>query len=314
MKIIQYQKGKPISEPGIYSGVPIDTYHGADLCDGPSISSGGLRKIFNESPAHYFASSPYNPEREPPKPTAAMTLGRAAHHLLLGEDDFSTLFIMRPEMIGGEPWQGNRTVCKAWLRDQAAAGRTVLAGDDTKAIRGMARSLAAHPLVQSGILNGLVEHSMIWRCKDTGVWKKSRPDNIPNDSGDFADLKTTTSVLAPDLMRTLADFSYHQQGALIAEGFHELTGNSDSTFTLVFVEKAPPYCCRIVTLWNADLVRGERQNYAASEIFADCLAKNEWPGPGEDDDTEFMALPEWMAKRIDAKLDKLAMKGTTDGT
>lgn len=305
MRIREYERGKPISEPGIYSGVPIDTYHSASLCDAPSISSGGLRKIFNESPAHYFAGSPYNPERDPPEPTAAMTLGRAAHHLLLGEDDFSTLFIMRPDLIAGEPWHGNRTVCKSWARAQAAAGRTVLTGEDIKSVRGMARSLAAHPMIQSGILNGLVEHSMVWKCKDTGVWKKARPDNIPNDSGDFADLKTTVSVLTPDLQRTLADFSYHQQGALIGEGFHNLTGNRDATFTLVFVEKKPPYCCRIVTLWNDDLLRGERQNYAAAAIFADCLGKNYWPGPGEDDDTEFMALPEWMAQRIETKLTKL---------
>ncbi len=37
--IVTRYDGQPITAPGIYSGVPIDTYHGPDLCAGPSISS-----------------------------------------------------------------------------------------------------------------------------------------------------------------------------------------------------------------------------------------------------------------------------------
>lgn len=303
MNIIPYAKGQVITKPGIYSGVPISAYHSQAICDGPSISSSGLRKIFNESPAHFYATWDGNPEREEADESAALIIGRAAHHLLLGEDDFSTTFIMRPETIDGAAWQGNRTACKAWLKQQAAEGRTVLKPDDIKTIRGMAKSLAAHPLIDSGILNGLVEHSMFWKCKDTGVWKKARPDCIPNDSGDFADLKTTVSVLRDDLQRTLADYAYHQQGALICEGYNILTGNKESTFTLVFAEKSPPYCVRVVTLWNDDLVRGESQNYIAANTFAKCLETGEWPGPAGAD-AEYMALPEWMQKRIDRKLDE----------
>lgn len=303
MNIIPYRKGKPITESGIYSGVPIDVYHGANLCDGPSISSSGLRTIFNDSPAHYWSSSPYNPECEAAAESSAFTLGRAAHHLLLGEDDFSTTFIMRPDEIDGAPWQGNRTACKAWIKQQEAERRTVLKPDDIRIIRGMAKALAAHPLIDNGILNGLVEHTMVWRCKDTGVWKKARPDCIPNDSGDFADLKTTVSVKFDDVQRTLADYGYHQQGALICEGYHALTGNKESSFTLVFVEKSPPYCVRVTTLWNEDLARGELQNSAATDLFVKGFKKNEWPGPGGTD-AEYMALPEWMQKRIDRRIDE----------
>jgi hypothetical protein len=303
LKIIPHKRSTKISQPGIYSGVSIAEYHG-DLCDAPSISSSGLRTIFNESPAHYWCHSPFNPEREPQEESEAFTLGRAAHHLLLGEDEFSTLFIQRPEEIAGKPWQGNRLECKGWLAKQAKEGRTVLKPEDIKAIRGMARSLAAHPLVQNGILNGIVEHSLVWKCKDTDLWKKARPDCIPNASGDFCDLKTTTSVMTQDLQRTIAEFGYHQQGALICEGYHAITGKNAESFSLCFVEKAPPYCCRVVTLWHDDLIRGERQNYAAMWDFARCLEKGEWPGPG-DSDAEYLALPEWLTKRVDHQLEKL---------
>ena len=298
--IRDYVRGQKISEPGIYRGVPMQVYHGADLCDGPSISSSGLRKIINQSPAHYWVSSPYNPDRIEREETKALTFGRAAHHLLLGEDDFSTLFIVRPDK-----WDSWRTdASRAWRDEQEADGRTVLIPAELDTIRGIAKSLAVHPLVRAGILNGAIEQTMVWRCKETGIWKKARPDAMPNDSGDFADLKTTTSVRDDDLIRTLAEYQYHAQGALICEGWHALTGNSASSFSLVFAEKSPPHCVRIVTLRDEDLARGERQNYQAAAIFAQCMQSGEWPGPGKAD-AEYLPLPDWYQKRVDRQFEEL---------
>lgn len=302
--ITPWKRGMVIDRPGIYSGVPMSVYHSQALCDGPSVSSSGLRKIFNESPAHFYCTWDGNPAREDDGDSAALILGRAAHHLLLGEAEFSTLFIGRPENIAGAPWQGNRTVCREWLKEQEAAGRTVLKPDDIKTIRGMAQALAAHPLVQAGALQGNVEMTLCWPCKDTGIWKKSRPDVIPNDSGDMVDMKTTTSVLRDELQRTIATYGYSQQGALIHEGWQAVTGKAPESFTLCFVEKSPPYCVRFVTLWHEDLMRGERQNYAAAQTFKRCLEANEWPGPGGAD-AEYLALPEWMQKRIDGQLERI---------
>lgn len=304
MQPIKHTPGTPIAAPGIYSGVHIDTYHSQQLCDGPSISSSGLRTIFNESPAHFFCRWDGNPEREPEAPNASLTLGSAAHHLLLGEDQFSTRFIKRPDELAGEPWHSNRKVCKAWLAEQRIAGRAVLTDDQVKTIKGMARSLASHPMVKQGVLNGAVEQSMVWRCKDTGLWKKSRPDCIPSSSGDFVDLKTTASVQDDDLKRTIYEYGYHQQGAMVCEGWTALTGQKDTSFTLVFVEKAPPYCVRVISLTDEDLARGERQNFRAMQTFVRCLDTGEWPGPGKSD-AEYLYLPDWAVKRIDYQIEQL---------
>lgn len=290
--------GQPITKPGIYSGVPMEVYHGANLCDGPSVSSSGLRKIVNQSPAHYFCESPYNPDRIEQKETEALTFGRAAHHLLLGEDDFNTLYVVRPDK-----WDSWRTdAAKQWKIAQEEQGRTVLLPGKLETIRGIARSLASHPLIDAGILNGAIEQTIVWRCKDTGVWLKARPDAIPNDAGDFADLKTTTSVQSADLARAIAEHGYHQQAALIAAGWHALTGHDIASFSFVFVEKSPPFCTRIVTLKDDDLARGERQNYQATKIFAACMASGEWPGPGGAG-AEYLALPTWAQTRIDHQLE-----------
>jgi len=297
VKTVKWQR-KPITEPGIYSGVPMNVYHGADLCDGPSVSSSGLRKISSQSPAHYFCESPYNPNRIEQKETDSLTLGRAAHHLLLGEDDFNTHYVVRPDK-----WDSWRTdASKIWRIDQESAGKTVLLTAQLETIRGMARSLASHPLIDAGILNGAIEQTIVWKCKDNGVWLKARPDAIPNDAGDFADLKTTTSVQSADLARTIAEYGYHQQAALIAAGWHALTGKDVASFSFVFVESKPPFCTRIVTLRDDDLARGERQNFVAIKTFAHCMETGEWPGPGGAD-AEYLALPSWAQARIDHQLE-----------
>jgi hypothetical protein len=302
---IPHKRGHLITTPGIYSGVNMADYHGAQLCDGPSVSSSTLRTITTMSPAHAWVTHPLNPNRIEPEETAAFILGRAAHHLLLGEDSFSTIFVARPDELGGEAWHGNKKICRAWLAGQKLQGRTVLTGEQIETIRGMARSMIAHPLIRAGILNGGIEQSYVWKCKETGLWKKARPDATPNDSGDFCDLKTTNSVLTEDLQRTIADYAYHQQGALICEGWYALTGSNASSFTLVFIEKRAPFCIRVVTLRDDDLARGEQQNAAAMATFARCLETNEWPGPGGAD-AEFLSLPAWAQGRIDHQLEQLA--------
>lgn len=293
-----------ITADGVYR-VSLDRYHNdLSLFDGPSISSSGLRTIFNQSAAHYWCTSPMNPERVIPKEEAHFILGRAAHHLLLGEDAFSTLFIVRPEKW--DSWRTNDA--KAWKSDQENAGRTVLIPQQIEIIRGMAKSLSQNALVRVGLLNGEVEQSLVWKDKETGIYCKSRPDCIPNDSGDVADLKTTTDVGYDELSRTIGMCGYHMQAALVGEGFKTVFKRPMTSFSLCFVEKEPPYCVRVVTLKDCDLQRGAKANRAALRIFADCLEKGVWPGPGDADEASFIEIPVWMQTRIDKELEYRGIK------
>lgn len=296
-----------ITKPGLYGKVPIDLYHSGKICDGPSISSSGLRKIFSESPAHYWAESPLNPNRIEPDDKSHFTLGRAVHHLMLGEPFFAKLFAIQPAEYttdDGEskPWNNNAKKCREWHAVRAKEGRSVITGKEVEHIKGMAESLGKHPLIRAGALNGQIERSGFVKDKATGVWLKTRPDSIPTDSGDYTDLKTTTSVLWNDLVRTIGDFGYHQQLSLIRRVAREL-GLPFTSATLVFIEKQPPYCVRVVTVKDHDLDRGEKQNAASLKIFADCLKSKHWPGPGGDlEDAEYIELSDFAQKRIDEKL------------
>ena len=291
MKITKWD-GKPITKPGWYSNISIERYHAANMCDGPAVSSSNLRTCWLKSPAHMYAEWAENPEAEPRESTRAMILGAAAHHLLLGEEEFKLKFIGRPETYRDlktaveKPWNNNSHACQDWNAMQEAAGKVIVTVKELKAIVEMAKSLSLEPLVQEGLLRGEVETSGFFKDDETGLWVKVRPDVIPS-GGDFVDLKTATEVTTIALMSAIRSYSYHQQGALVWEAC-EAFGHPFESFMLLFVETTRPFCARTVPLFDDDLARGRMQNRAMLRTIRKCLDTNHFPGPGEG---ELRALP-----------------------
>lgn len=299
-----------ISEPGVYA-LDIDSYHGQP-CVGPSISSSGLRTIWSESPAHFWARSSLNPKRLPEDDKPQFAVGRLAHKLLLeGREGIEDEFAVRPD-----EWSDWRSKdARLWKEAQTLAGKTVITPADLESVTGMAESLAAHPLVKAGILDGFVERSLIWKDEETGVWLKARPDVIPNASGDFSDLKSTTSVTTDALQKSIASFGYHVQGALVGMAAKAVLGLEMQTFTLVWVEKTAPWCVRVTTLLPEDLERGAMQVRSALRTFARCLETGSWPGPGGDrQDGEYIQLPAYASKRIDTELELQEAEASNDNS
>lgn len=290
MKVIPWN-GEKITAAGCYSGLPIELYHG-DCTDGPGISSSGLRTIESKTPLHYWVNSYLNPDRLPSEPKDHFTFGHAAHCLLLSEDGFREKFVVRPEK-----WKDWRTdAAKAWKLEQQEAGREVLVADDIKVIRHIAAQLAADPLVASGILQGAVEHSLIWKDAPTGVWLRARPDVIPSADGVLVDLKTTTDASPEAVQRSVLSLGYAMQGALAGIGLETVLGAKMTDFVLVWLEKKPPYAVRISPVDNEWIYWARRQLRRAIDTFAKCVETNKWPGyEGE----ETISMPQWLRTRFE---------------
>lgn len=289
--------GQPIATPGLYKGVPLPLYH-QQLTVTPSISSSGQRTIWDKSAAEYFDTSYLNPDRPDEPERAHFSVGRAAHHLLLlGRKGFDEEFVVRPE-----EFDSYRTKdAKKWKANHLDAGFTIITAQELVDIAGMAKSLAAHPMIRAGILDGLVERTIVFRCPHTGVFVKSRPDAIPTDE-DFSDLKTCADLSDNALQRTITTFGYHQQGATVRSAAKHALDIDMRSFSLVCVQKTRPYCVRVVELTKDDLDRGEQQNRVANHYFLRGIETGEWPGPGEQNDAEFMGLQPHAQARIDARL------------
>lgn len=306
LRFTKWRSGS-VGVPGVYEDMPIDRYHSRDVCDGVSISSSGLRRIFSDSPAHYWATSVYNEQRVDDEPSREMVIGRAMHHLMLGESYFAQIFRAAPREVPDAKgvlveWSLRTNYAKEWMDNCKRSGRTAIFPKEIEQIQGMALALGQHPMVKAGAFDGYPERSAFWRDKETGVWLKVRPDVIPNHSGDFVDLKTTGSVQWNDLQRVIAECGYIQQFALMREGFRHL-GLPVASATLIFVERKPPHCVRIVSLKGQDLDRGERMNRHALRAFARCYKSRQWPGPGGvRRDAEEIWSPDWHKDQVEARL------------
>jgi NACalpha-BTF3-like transcription factor len=301
-----YAGGK-ITEPGVYRNVPIDQYHGdVELFSGFSISSSGLRAVLDR-PSLYWGFSPYNPKPFEKPEKDSLEFGKAAHMLLLGEEGFKERYVLRPEKAPGDPdnraWNGNNKYCKGWLEAQAKSGRVVITDTDIGHIRNIAAALAKKEPIRLGILNGRIERSLF--CKDDNIWLKARPDVVPNDSGDFVDLKTAASVDDDSLSKAIYNHGYHVQAGLLRMIVRQVLGpDSFSSFTFVFVEKAPPYDVRVMQLKDEDIDLGEQQARVAIETVKRCLKENRWPGyDGFDREISYTEMPGWAKTRIKIQLE-----------
>lgn len=318
--------GELITEAGIYD-LPIERYH-SQCTDGPSLSSTGIRRLL-QSPAHYWKHSELNPHRVEEEDKDAFILGRAAHHLVLGERDFGKHFVIRPGYRPDDAdlpedkrraWNGNALDCKAWLEAEAKSGRTVLTETQVEKIRGMAGMLPWQrgmtncglqntPLVMGGALSGEIERSLFW--KEGNVWLKARPDAIPGDSNDFSDLKTISSKSPAglsdfDLTRAIRDRRYYVQGAMVGMGADAVLKRTMTGFHLIFVDTGDVHAVSPITIDDDDLVRGERAVFLAIQIFERCLASGVWPGPtARQADARKLPLFDNDRKAFDQHLDTL---------
>jgi hypothetical protein len=287
-----------IDKPGIYA-IAINDYH-SDCCDGPSISSTGLRQIETQSPLHYWCGSPLNPNAAPRESKAAFDFGRAAHCLVLGDPVFRKHFAVRPDKWAD--WLTAKS--RAWRSARSDAGFTVITPDDLDAIRTMASSIDGDDLAAKLARAGDgIEKSLIWKDDATGVWLKSRPDIIIDSMPAIVDLKTTTSASDAALERVMADYGYHMQAALAAEGMKRVLGKDigNDGAVLLFIEKAPPYAVNVKVIDAEALQFGWALCRRSLRTFKQCWDSGKWPGYRGNGGS--LSLPAWETKRLRADVE-----------
>lgn len=292
--------GQKISEPGVYD-MPMGWYHD-DCCVGPSISSSGLRTIWQKSPLHYWYDSYMNPDRDEEDDekveAEALRMGRAAHALLLEPHLFGQMFTTRPPIFAD--WRTQKA--RQWRAEQQLEGKTVLDPAEFQRVHLIAKALKSHELYQQGILEGDIERSIVWQDKKTGVWLKARPDAIPSGSNIFADLKTVRDGRAQQLARHVFQYGYDMQMALGGVGMWEVLRRKVEEFVLVAVESKKPFAVRIAPIAHEEIVPALLMLRWSINKFAECLRTGEWPSFSEDDNS-YIRRSEFERKRIEALLE-----------
>lgn len=292
--------GEVVTGPGQYA-MTMDHYHSQGCCPGPSFSSTGLRKILLESPADFWCQSSLNPEALEPEDTEAFTFGRAAHALLLGDDDFHAKFAIVPTNAPPQPLasqlrmleEGRTLTASAeerlgfWLPfKERHQGKAFLKEEELNDIGHIKAALERNPIA-SVLLDGQPEQSLIWQDEKTGLWLKSRLD-VLSGTGDFADLKSTSQKGKGLILRDIWRHGYDMQLGLGTVAVEEVLGipftpeaYEGRAALLIFAYKKPPYHITPVEVSFDDLHWARLKCRAAIDRAAECLENDDWPGPVE---------------------------------
>lgn len=266
--------------PGFYPGVNALDYH-----RWPGASQSRLKILRDQSPAHLKWAMGH-----PEEPTDAMRLGAAVHTCVLEPDRFAILYVRAPEGDG-------RTKAVKEERAKLATERPdviILRREDYDTCQAIRRTVAEHPLTKH-LLNGDREASAVWTDPETGVLCRGRFDALARGVGAITDLKTANDASPHRFPMSVYQFGYALQGAHYLRGARTLGIEVDS-FSIVAVEKEPPYVVAVYQLHAAAIHDAERELDALLALWARCEASGEWPGYGTEAVT--IDLPSFAPRQI----------------
>ena len=303
-------EGEKITENGFYN-ISLDVHHNQP-CDGPSVTSGVLRKMELWTPADVWAHSKLNPNRWPDKDSPALWLGRAmAAFVENGMEAVMEEFLILPEDKPRRPsvpqiaaynkkgfWSDAAEEGAAFWADIDTDPRTPLTDTEIIMIKDMGGVLALDEGA-SAAMGGVPELTMACRDDETGLWMLARPDTV-NFDGTVTDYKKMNTQGRPFNYRVvdsrITDHGYDMQLGFAADVFERLTDNWPNAAGIVAQWDAAPHHVILREISEEDLRIGQWRNRRAITRFAECLESNHWPGPGED--IAAYQRPEWQYKML----------------
>ena len=264
-------------EPGIYYGISNENYHA-----GPGVSKSQLDDIA-DTPALYLwrKNAPVDTTK-----TKTLDLGTAFHCRVLEPEEFSNRFIVAPEF--NRRTNSGKEEEKAFLRECASTGKTVITAEEGRKIELMYQSVMALPLGQWLVESaGHAESSIYWEDPETGILCRCRPDKIIPEFHWIMDVKTTADIQR--FKTAYYDYRYHVQDAFYSDGYEAQFGVQP---TFVFLVASTTIECgrypvEIFMMGEEAKLAGQLEYHRNLRTLADCLNTDEWPA------IKTLSLPRW---------------------
>lgn len=288
--------------PGIYPGVPMELYHAWDCASNSRLSR------LRQSPAHLKAYL-----EQPPEERSALVIGRAAHATILEPETFDSVYTVAGQCTAIKKDKDRCSNGGTSLHSElgwlcGVHGKGLHAGFSTtqfvlpeamfSACRGMRNAVHAHKAA-SALLAGMhdAELSVVWNDAETGVSCKARFDGLARQiaDGTILDVKTTTDASERAFERSIFSWGYHRQAAFYLDAA-AASGIEARNFVIIAVEKEPPYAVAVYRLTEGAIDAGRDQLRIALARYAECTARNEWPG--YPDEVRDIAIPAYAWAQI----------------
>lgn len=250
-------------EPGIYSNMTAKEYH-------------AMTDVVSNSYLGRLARCPAA-AKVPQEDTPAMLFGRAFHAIILeGEAKFNESFAVPPAF--DRRTKGGKASALAW--EELSKGKDMVSGEDHSTILYMADAVHKHPFASKLLSEGVSETSIFWKDAETGIMCKVRPDRIPEGGkGVILDLKSTNDAGEYSFRGDCVKYGYAREGGMYLEGYARATGAkySDLIFSLIAVEKKPPYRVEVYTLETDFVDWGYGEFHRLLQLEKECRESNHWP-------------------------------------
>jgi len=264
---------------GIFHNVPEADYRSAMAIAG----SDAKHILPPKTPAHYAAHLAGETKREQSK---AMLLGIMAHLAVLEPTKLDTAFVEKPE---GKEGDFRTKEGKEW---KAKMGNTpILDAEETRAVRGIRDSIAAHKAARE-LLEGTQSEVAMFAQHRTELWIRGRVDALKD--GVIVDVKTTSVGADPAAFaRNSLNLNYHFSAAWYC-ALARLNGIPDPAFYWIAVETGAPYAVAVYQIHPDALALGTKQMNDALELIGQCEDNATWPGYGEE--IQVLNLPPYAYK------------------
>lgn len=269
-----------LTRSGLIPGIPIEEYH-----RGPATSKSQLDQLA-KSPAHYLASL-----TAPRKETAAMRIGSLFHGLVLEPERVK--IAVAP--VCDKRTKDGKATWEAFCAENV--GAEIVTAEEGEMLTGMVASVRAHPAA-SALLSGpgIAEGSAYWVDEYSGELCRCRPDFYRSDLGIIVDLKSTRDASPKEFAKAIANYGYHRQSAMYADGVEAATGDYIKGFVFVACESTAPYAVAVYQLDMQGVEAGRIEYKRLLLDLADCKSSGKWPAYS--DRIETISLPAWTAKEI----------------
>lgn len=271
-----------ISEPGEYQMDP-EAYQ-ADPVAGGSLRASVAWLLATRTPAHarYALDNP-------PKTTKPLTIGSAAHSLILGKGKEIVVVpgtnYSKNEKVGDAPEITKTVKCK--MRDDAREkGLIPLLIPEYEqvlkmvaAVQGqMADLLEAGSIPHIPFTDETTERVIVWR-EDNGVMCRASLDGFSLDGDVLSELKTEGESAAPEkFMWKARRFGYMFKVCFYMRGLSKLGLAHSPSANFFVAETEPPHLLAFHRLDDEMAMKESERVTAAIRLWAQCKRTGRWPG------------------------------------
>ncbi len=260
--------------PAIILGESSETYHA-----NPAIGSGKIRAFLRSSRLYRDKCDGLCDEE-----SDALLFGIASHMRLLEPHLFATSVAIKPLDMSFATKEG-----KAWREDQG--DRLIVKDEDAQHLTRM------HERMPDEVrqIFGACQKEVTVRTTIAGLDVQCRPDLWDMKANRKYDLKTIGAI--EDVERSIWKLGYHIQDGWYSHVIEAATKAKPPTSKLIFVEKAPPYRWRIVSLDPDYQMMARTAIGVALRGIALCMETGNW-NENPDDLHVIASPPEWATEHL----------------